>query len=61
MNKANLINVQPLSLDMLFKWTYVGMLTTMQKTLREANLTVRVHDKLLVCGLEAASEGMLNN
>ena len=31
MNKANLINVQPLSVDMLFKWTYVGMLTTMQK------------------------------
>jgi len=48
MNKANLINVQPLNLDMLFKWTYVGMLTTMQKTLREANLTVRIHDKLLV-------------
>ena len=28
MNKANLINIQPLSVDMLFKWTYVGMLTT---------------------------------
>jgi len=32
-----------------------------RKTLKEANLTVRVHDKLLVCGLEAASERMLNN
>ena len=30
-HEADLLNVQALSVDMVFKWTYMGMLTTMQK------------------------------